>query len=142
MLPVAVKLQEECDRQAGEILTQWEEERYTMRKLNEAQRHRFTQLSLLTSPPVQPQQLPQALSAGQAAAMAALKRPYQQLSKQATQPMATPVVDDETVDPREIDGLLTELAQISARWELYRRFLYSRLSSVSNSANHGWIVPG
>lgn len=32
------------------------------------------------------------------------------------------------IDPREIDAVLAELAQMSGRWELYRRFLYARLA--------------
>jgi hypothetical protein len=38
--------------------------------------------------------------------------------------------DEDSVDPREIDGLLSEMAQMSGRWQLYRRFLYSRLSNA------------
>jgi hypothetical protein len=37
--------------------------------------------------------------------------------------------DEDSVDPREIDGLLSEMAQMSGRWQLYRRFLYGRLTN-------------
>lgn len=37
------------------------------------------------------------------------------------------VDEEEKVDAREIDALLTEMAQMSGRWELLRRFLYGRL---------------
>ena len=36
-------------------------------------------------------------------------------------------VDDETVDAREIDKVLTEVAAMAGRWSLFRKFLYERL---------------
>lgn len=123
MLPVAAKLQEECDRQAKAILSQWEEERRPSRRIQETQRYRYPHLAALAA-------LPQT---AQPAGVAALKRPYQQLSRQGTQTTLAPAAaEEEAVDPRDIDALLTELSQISGRWQLYRRFLYGRLS-VSNT---------
>lgn len=118
MLPVAAKLQEECDRQANAILAIWEDERRTARKLQETQRYKYPHLAMLSTAP----QLPQPM------AVAALKRPYQQLSRQNTGPNVLPIAQDEDpIDPRDIDALLTEMSQISGRWELYRRFMYGRL---------------
>lgn len=120
MVIVATKLQEECDKQANAILSQWAEERRTSRKIQETQRYRYPFLASLNAPP----------QSTQAAGVAALKRPYQQLSRQGTlgggsaQPTQA---DEENVDPREIDALLAEISQISGRWELYRRFMYGRL---------------
>lgn len=128
MMPVAGKLQEECDKQAGQILAQWEEERRIARKLQETQRYRYPQLAALAQPQVLSQ-------SAQPAAVAALKRPYQQLSRQGTQsqlsssanPGSTGALEDEPIDPRDIDAVLTELSQMSGRWQLYRRFMYGRL---------------
>ena len=36
------------------------------------------------------------------------------------------------VEPREVDALLAELAQMSGRWELYRRLLYARLTELDD----------
>jgi hypothetical protein len=120
MVTVATKLQEECDKQANAILSQWAEERRTSRKIQETQRYRYPFLTSLNAPP----------QTTQAAGVAALKRPYQQLSRQATlggNNAQQTQADEETVDPREIDALLSELSQMSGRWELYRRFMYNRL---------------
>lgn len=119
MLPVAAKLQDECDRQANAILSQWEEERRPSRRIQETQRYRYPHLAALAAPP----------QTAQPAGVAALKRPYQQLSRQGTQSNLAPIAaEEEAVDPRDIDALLTELSQISGRWQLYRRFLYGRLN--------------
>ena len=128
MLPVAGKLQEECDKQAGQILSQWEEERRIARKLQETGRYRYPQLAALAQPVAQTSQ------AAPVAAVAALKRPYQQLSRQGTQSNLAPTgnataLEDEAIDPREIDAVLTELSQMSGRWQLYRRFMYGRLTA-------------
>ena len=36
-------------------------------------------------------------------------------------------VEEDKVDTREVDALLAELAMMSGRWQLLRRFLYGRL---------------
>ena len=121
MLPVAAKLQGECDRQANVILAQWAEERRTSRKLQDIQRYKYPHLAMLSAAAQPAQPAPPA-------AVAALKRPYSQLSRQNTgssQPAT--VQEEEAIDPRDIDALLTEVSQISGRWELYRRFMYGSL---------------
>lgn len=126
MVPVASKLQEECDKQANAILSQWEEERRTSRKVIETQRYKYPHLATYSNTP----QLPQP------AGVAALKRPYQQLSRQSSHSsVPTPAADEEAIDPRDIDAVLSELSQISGRWELYRRFLYSRFDVGSNQSD-------
>lgn len=42
--------------------------------------------------------------------------------------MATSATDD-NLDPRRIDALLAEMALMSGRWQLLRRFLYDRLGA-------------
>lgn len=121
MIIVATKLQEECDKQANAILSQWAEERRTSRKIQETQRYRYPILASLNAPP----------QSTQAAGVSALKRPYQQLSRQATlgnnANNQQGQIEEERVDPKEIDALLSEVSQMSGRWELYRRFMYGRL---------------
>ncbi|OCH95231.1 COG4-domain-containing protein [Obba rivulosa] len=48
------------------------------------------------------------------------------------QPSQPGTVDEDTVDPREIDKVLTEIAGISSRWALFRKFMYGRLKEFSN----------
>ncbi len=38
-------------------------------------------------------------------------------------------VDEDVVDAREIDKVLTEVAAIGGRWSLFRKFLYDRLKA-------------
>ncbi|KAK4050105.1 Golgi transport complex subunit 4 [Microbotryomycetes sp. JL201] len=51
------------------------------------------------------------------------------LQKTAPIGSATPAVDEESVDSREVDALLAEVAMMSGRWQLLRRFLYESLTS-------------
>ncbi|CAE6388417.1 unnamed protein product [Rhizoctonia solani] len=44
-----------------------------------------------------------------------------------TKPGQTPIVEDSGPDPREIDRVLGELATMTGRWALFRRFLVDRL---------------
>lgn len=46
-----------------------------------------------------------------------------QIRKTASQMSA----DEDPVDPREIDKVLTEVAGMAGRWSLFRKFLYNRL---------------
>lgn len=115
MMTVAAKLQEECDKQANAILSQWAEERRTSRKIQETMRYRYPHLASLAT----------SQAAAQPGGVAALKRPYQRQG--TTGGTQTAPAEDEATDPREIDGLLSEVSQMSGRWELYRRFMYGRL---------------
>lgn len=36
-------------------------------------------------------------------------------------------VDDDGIDPREIDKVLTEVASLAGRWNIFRNFLSERL---------------
>ena len=38
--------------------------------------------------------------------------------------------EDDLVDPREIDKVLTEAAGMSGRWGLFRKFLHDRLKVI------------
>ena len=45
-------------------------------------------------------------------------------------PSATNPDDDDLVDPREIDKVLSEAAGMSGRWGLFRKFLHDRLKVI------------
>ena len=129
MLPVAERLQEECDRQALATLMQWEEERRIIKHLQDARSHKFAYLTSIISAAAAA-----AASSSFAATpinIQALNASFRQVTQQRPAGAITPVIPEEdAVDPREIDAVLSELAQISGRWELYRRFLYDRLVSL------------
>ena len=36
-------------------------------------------------------------------------------------------IEDDSIDPREIDKVLTEVSGMAGRWGLFRKFLYNRL---------------
>ena len=40
------------------------------------------------------------------------------------------IVDEDIVDVKQIDRVLSELAAISGRWNLFRKFLFERLSVI------------
>ncbi|THH27626.1 hypothetical protein EUX98_g6565 [Antrodiella citrinella] len=44
----------------------------------------------------------------------------------------TQPVDEEIVDPREIDKVLSEVAGMAGRWSMFRKFLYDRLGDEDN----------
>ena len=123
MLRVAVRLQEECDRQAASILSQWEEERRitkrvrrdlprlcSLAQLMDIRLYRFPFLSSLLAPN----------------STAARIHPGSRGS--ISDISAVDGSSSADIEPREVDAVLAELAQMSGRWELYRRFLYARLA--------------
>jgi len=40
------------------------------------------------------------------------------------------IVDEDIVDVKQIDKVLSELAAISGRWNLFRKFMFDRLSVI------------
>jgi hypothetical protein len=42
-------------------------------------------------------------------------------------------VDEDLLDAREIDKVLSETAQMAGRWGLFRKFLFERLEEVRQS---------
>lgn len=150
MLPVAVKLQHEGDQQGVAVLAQWVEERKLNKKLSEANAYRFQLFSALTNPesgslsPTQQHQ-PHLAQQGLGAAasqlnMRALNASLRQVAAsqpafaslggqgQQNQVQNQQAFEEPMVDTKDIDALLHEISQISGRWQLYRRFLYARLS--------------
>lgn len=159
MLPVAVKLTQECDRQGMGVLSQWSEERRMNKKLVEAKSYRFTLLNALLASTadqaagsgiltpqtnaLHPSASQQTLaSAASQLNMRALNASLRQVA--ASQPALMSLsssqgpsgsqnqqqtsIEEPAVEVKEIDSVLQEIAQISGRWQLFRRFLYDRLS--------------
>lgn len=144
MLNVAQILQEECDRQGCSLIDNWFEERRMDKKLSETKLHKFTLLTSLSSAAAASSLLAATnQSSGNATPLNLTTAPLniKALNASLRQFSSTPVpqqaaanpsvVEEDVIDAKEIDVVLTELAQISSRWELYRRFLYSNLAVCS-----------
>jgi hypothetical protein len=43
---------------------------------------------------------------------------------------AQTIIDEEIVDVKQVDKVLSELAAMSGRWNLFRKFLFDRLSVI------------
>ena len=52
------------------------------------------------------------------------------------------IVDEDIVDVKQIDKVLSELAAMSGRWNLFRKFLFDRLSVICPLPPPRTISPG
>jgi len=106
MRSVVVRLLEECDRVTKTLKIGWEEDRSMQRKV------RFFYHSMyLVAHHTSSQQLTETTN----------NPPNPLYSSNA--PRKPVNVDDATVDPREIDKVLSEVAGMIGRWHLFKRFL-------------------
>ncbi|KAJ5739912.1 hypothetical protein N7533_012696 [Penicillium manginii] len=108
---VIERLQIEADVQGGIILDTWSDERHVDRKLMDIKSYAFTFLVQSFLP---------------------AQRPGQQHSNSPA-PGADPTPEDEGVDMKEIDGLLSEMAIMLGRWSLYCRFLADTCNSPAEN---------
>ena len=53
------------------------------------------------------------------------------------------VIDEDVIDVKQIDKALSELAAMSGRWNLFRKFLFDRLSVTRSflSVIHSVVTP-
>ncbi|SPC61777.1 related to conserved oligomeric Golgi complex component 4 [Ustilago sp. UG-2017b] len=108
-------LQEECDRLGHRIMDLWREDRNVRRRLDEVQSYRFTG-AVVANKTQQP------------TFKASFGVPGRTASLAAGSTANSSFDEPSGPDGREIDRILTELAGMSSRWGLYRRFLQSRLT--------------
>lgn len=114
MTSVLKRLLEECDKVTKAYIEGWEEERSMKRKASAIVEpvvisltpHNLTQLSEASSTTFQT-----------LTTSAPIRRAASQMSN----------VEEDIVDAREIDRVLTEVAGMAGRWSLFRKFLYERL---------------
>lgn len=115
MVRVIERLQQEADVQGGIIVDTWSDERGIDRKLTDARSYPFSFLvqSFLPQPPRggTPRVNSPAIGAG--------NNPRES--------------EDEGVNMREVDGLLSEIAVMLGRWSLYTRFLAGKCKVRSES---------
>lgn len=106
MRSVIKRLLEECDRVVRSTLEAWREDRSIKRKVESfpfpcsLTEFNFSQLSDVSN------------------SMVSTSTPRKQFST---------TVDMDEVDPREIDKTLSEIAGMSGRWNLFRKFLVEQL---------------
>ena len=110
MVKVIERLQLEADVQGGIVLDTWSDERSMDRKLTDIRSYAFTFLlqSFLPAQPVR-SGTPRAGS------------PTQRGS--AAEPQAS---EDEGVDMKEVDGILSEITIMLSRWSLYSNFIAAK----------------
>ena len=110
MVKVIEQLQLEADVQGGIVLDTWSDERSVDRKLTDTRSYAFTFL-LQSFLPAQPARsgTPRAGS------------PAQKSSAAESQPR-----EDEGVDMKEVDGILSEIAVMLGRWSLYSSFIAAK----------------
>jgi hypothetical protein len=110
MVKVVERLQKEADVQGGIILDTWADERYIDRKLTDIKSYAFSFLvqSFLSA---------QRTTAGVPASNPPAHRDGAGGGRAS---------EDEGVDMKEVDGLLSEAGIMLGRWSLYSRFLASK----------------
>jgi conserved oligomeric Golgi complex subunit 4 len=113
MIRVIERLQMEADVQGGIIIDTWSDEKTVDRKLTDIKSYAFNFL-VQSFLPVQ---------RGNVAS-----RTASPASREAAQGGST---DDEGVDMKEIDGVLSEIAVMLGRWSLYSQFLGNKCNVCS-----------
>lgn len=110
MVKVIERLQLEADVQGGIVLDTWSDERSVERKLTDIRSYAFTFLvqSFLPAQPVR---------SGTPRAGSPAKRGL------AAEPQ---VREDDGVDMKEVDGILSEIAIMLGRWSLYSNFIAAK----------------
>lgn len=117
-------LQEECDRLGHRIMDSWREDRNVRRRLDEVQSYRFTGAVV-------------ANKTSQSTFKASFGVPGRTASPAPASTANSSFDEPAGPDGREVDRILTELAAMSSRWGLYRRFVQSRLSPEQDEGESG-----
>jgi hypothetical protein len=112
MYSVVTRLVQECDRVVKSTLDSFEEERTMQRKVS----------CLRSNKPNPLANFGVKLSDTAAPTLQALGTPHSLGLRPQT------VIDEDIVDVKQIDKVLSELAAMSGRWNLFRKFLFDRLS--------------
>ncbi|MBW0480142.1 hypothetical protein O181_019857 [Austropuccinia psidii MF-1] len=128
MVTVALHLNKEMDRLVDRLVTSWHADRQLERKLIGTQRYAFPGLTQLL---LGPNPLTMNSINSQTALQSSLRSfagNVQRTHPSQSHSNTLVASEGDNEDPREIDGLLGELAGMSSRWQTYRRFLHSRFT--------------
>jgi hypothetical protein len=128
MTRVVQRLQMEADMQGGIILDSWYEDRGVDRRLTDVKSYAFSFLV-------------QSFLPAQKSSVLRSDSPAPRRSAE--------VVEDDTVDMKEVDALLNESGLMLGRWSLYSRFLATKSTAPeingllqNGDHNHRLIMPG
>lgn len=119
MQSVIKRLLEECDRVVRNTLDTWREDRSIKRKVGDfpfpyhLTEFRLSQLTDVSN------------------STASMSAPRKQIQT---------TVEMDEVDPREIDKTLSEIAGMSGRWYLFRKFLVEQLQACTHVNACSWCV--
>ncbi|SPO47330.1 related to conserved oligomeric Golgi complex component 4 [Moesziomyces antarcticus] len=113
-------LQDECDRLGHRIMDSWRQDRNVRRRLDEVQAYRFTSAAMDAK-------------TQHSTFKASFGAPARTASPAAGSTANSSFDEPAGPDGREVDRILTELAAMSSRWGLYRRFLQGRLADGEES---------
>jgi hypothetical protein len=120
MVKVIERIQVEADSQGGLILDTWAEERRVSRKLTDVKSYPFNFLVSSFLP-----------SAGNAKTG----------TTRSSSPGSGRPSEDEGVDMKEVDALLSESAVMLGRWSLYTRFLASKTVPLTDAEDAALHLP-
>ncbi len=121
MTKVIERLQMEADAQGGIVIDTWSDEKIIGRKLTDIKSYAFSFLVQSFLPP-------QRSNTGTPRADSPAKRDAS---------AARRVSEDEGVDMKDVDGILSEMALMLSRWSLYSRFIATKVGV--SMATHPWL---
>ncbi|KEF54435.1 uncharacterized protein A1O9_09602 [Exophiala aquamarina CBS 119918] len=119
MARVIERLQVEADMQGGIILDTWADERRIDRQLTDIRSYAFMFLVQSFMP----------------AQRGATSIP------RSNSPAPGRASEDESVDMKQVDALLNEMASMLGKWSLYTRFVANKCQNPSGSENHSPDIP-
>ncbi|KAL2756314.1 hypothetical protein ACRALDRAFT_1050376 [Sodiomyces alcalophilus JCM 7366] len=129
MVKVIERLQQEADVQGGIILDSWVDERHVDRRVRDAKSYPFSFLVQSFLPPSQSQQR---------GGTPRVNSPAVGASGSATNSRNS---EDEGVNMREVDGVLSEIAVMLGRWALYVRFLAGKARAADVPEDTPLVLP-
>ena len=119
---VMERLQAEADMQGGIVLDTWADDRHVARKLTDVKSYAFSFLVQSFLPP-------------QKSSYNRSTSPAGRESSGSGRPS-----EDESIDMKEIDALLSEVAMMLSRWALYTRFIATKIHRQELDAAKGTLA--
>ncbi|KAH8923093.1 COG4-domain-containing protein [Atractiella rhizophila] len=136
---VLERVQSECCNHLGSVLlNRWEDDRRVVRKIEDLATYRYPFLTSLVfpsliAPPNRPSTPLLNINASTASRFVNIQPPFRQSTLPVSTAPGNPGLgitgadeNDNTSELREADGILGEISLMQGRWELYRRFIYTR----------------
>ncbi|CAH7672834.1 COG4 transport protein-domain-containing protein [Phakopsora pachyrhizi] len=142
MVIVVEQLNIEMDKLILKFVSEWQSDRQVERRLAGVLRSSFSPLTQLLASNQQAGSTniinsPSALQSSLRSLAGNVQRSYNLQTGPSSNlnSAVNSTIEEEIEDPREIDGLVSEMAGLSARWQTYCRFLYSRFAEENDHEN-------